>query len=82
LLGGQQDGAPAAGQPRLLQPPQPVYVLAATSGAVVQPGQPSEAWDWLTTASARRALDPASADRNDSLFAGALQGDEVFAWAS
>jgi membrane-associated phospholipid phosphatase len=81
LFGRQQGGAPAAGQPRP-QPPQPISVLAATSFDVGQPGQPAGAGDWLAArASGRRALDPALADLNGSLFAGPLPGDEVFAWA-
>jgi membrane-associated phospholipid phosphatase len=82
LPGGQQGSAPATGQPKPPQPPQPTDVLAATSLDVGQPGQPTEAWGWLAArASNRRVLAPASAGLNDSLFGGALAGDEVFAWA-
>jgi len=72
VLGGPQ-GAPATGQPRPPQPPQPTKVLAATSVDKDQPIQHAGAWDRL----AARAL----AGLDDSMFAGPLPGDEVFARA-
>jgi hypothetical protein len=79
-LGGQQDGAPATGQPRPLQPRLAADVLAATSVVIRQPSQPAEALDGLATpALDLRVLDPALAGLNDTLFADPLQGDVVFA---
>jgi hypothetical protein len=82
VLGGQHDSALATGQPRLLQPPQPTEVLAATSVDTDQPNQHAGAWDRLAArALDLRVLDLALAGLDDSIFAGPHQGDTVFARA-
>jgi hypothetical protein len=74
MPGGQQVSAPATGQP--------TEALAATSVDRDRPIQQAEAWDRpAARALDLRVLDRALAGLDDSLFAGPLQGDEVFARA-
>jgi membrane-associated phospholipid phosphatase len=69
------------GEPSLLQPPQLTDELAAIPVDKHQPIQLAEAWDRLAAWTLDlRVLDEASAGFDDSMFAGPLQGDEVFTW--